>query len=83
MSVDPKNDNVFAIDYLTVNDTLIKGSDILIFDSTVQLLTRFGRSGLYNGPVCRYHDLTLDNEGNIYVGDILGKRIQKFKVKLP
>lgn len=81
LSVDTKNDNVFAIDYLTVNDTLIKGSDVMVFDSTVNLLTRFGRTGLYDGPVCRYHDITIDNEGSIYLGDILGNRIQKFTVK--
>ena len=81
LSVDTKNDNVFAIDYLTVNDTVIKGSDIIVFDSTVKLLTRVGRAGLYNGPVCRYHDIAADNEGSIYLGDILSNRIQKFTVK--
>lgn len=80
LSVDPKNDNVFAVDYLTVNDTLIKGSDIIVLDSTVKFINRFGRAGLYNGPLCRYHDLTIDNEGSIYVGDILGNRIQKFRI---
>jgi hypothetical protein len=28
--------------------------------------------------VCRYHDLAIDREGNIYAGDILGNRILKF-----
>ena len=55
------------------------GSDIIIFDSTGNLLTRFGRSGLYNGPKCWYHDVAVDNEENIYVEDILENRIQKFK----
>lgn len=81
LSVDTKNDDVVAIDHLTVNDTLIKGSDVIVFDSTIKLLTRFGRTALYNGPVCRYHDITVDNEGSIYLGDILGNRIQKFTVK--
>ncbi len=80
LSVDPRNDNVFAVDYLTINDTLIKGSDIIVLDSTPKFINRLGRTGLYNGPICRYHDLTIDNEGNIYAGDILGNRIQKFKI---
>lgn len=80
LSVDPRTDNVFAVDYLTVNDTLIKGSDIIVLDSTPKFINRFGRTGLYNGPICRYHDLTIDNEGSIYTGDILGNRIQKFKI---
>ncbi len=79
LTVDKKNNDVFAIDYLTVNDTLIKGSDIMQFDSTVNLLTRFGRTGFYDGPISRYHDIAVDNEGSIYVGDILDNRIQKFK----
>jgi peptidylamidoglycolate lyase len=78
LSVDPKNDNLFAVDYLTV-DTLIKGADIILFDSTVKYLQRFGRSGSYEGTVSWYHDITIDAEGNIYVGDILGNRIQKFR----
>ena len=81
LKVDPKNENVIAVDYLTVNDTLIKGSDIIVCDSSVKFINRFGRTGLYNGPICRYHDITLDNEGSIYVGDILGNRIQKFRIK--
>ena len=80
LSVHPKSDDVFAVDYLTINDTLIKGSDIIILDSTPTFAHRFGRTGLYNGPICRYHDLTIDNEGSIYVGDILGNRIQKFTI---
>jgi DNA-binding beta-propeller fold protein YncE len=79
LSIDKKNNNLFAIDYLTIRDTIIKGSDIMQFDSTIRLVTRFGRSGLYDGPICRYHDIAVDDEGSIYVGDILGNRIQKFK----
>ena len=80
LSVDTKNDHVFAIDYLYVNDTVSKGSDIIVLDSTIEFMHRFGRTGSYNGSVCRYHDITIDPEGNLYVGDILGNRIQKFRV---
>ena len=79
LTVDKRNNNVFAIDYSTVFYIFIKGSDILQFDSSENLLNRFGRTGSYTGPVCRYHDIAVDNEGNIYVGDILGNQIQKFK----
>ena len=79
LSIDKTDNNLFAIDYLTVSDTLIKGSDIIQFDSSVNFLTRFGRTGSYSGPICGYHDIAIDNKSNIYVGDILGNRIQKFK----
>lgn len=55
------------------------GSDVIIFDSSGKVLNQFGRSGLYNGPKCWYHDVATDDEESIYVGDILGNRIQKFK----
>ena len=79
LSIDKTDNNLFAIDYLTVSDTLIKGSDIIQFDSSVNFLNRFGRTGSYSGPICRYHDIAIDRKSNIYVGDILGNRIQKFK----
>ena len=79
LSIDKTDNNLLAIDYLIIGDTLIKGSDIIQFDSSVNFLNRFGRTGSYNGPICRYHDIAVDNESSIYVGDILGNRIQKFK----
>ena len=57
------------------------GSDIIIIDSTGKVVSRFGRSGSYDGPKCWYHDVAVDKSGNIYVEDILGNRIQKFEKK--
>jgi peptidylamidoglycolate lyase len=65
-------------DYVT-NYISPKGSDILVFGLDGKLIARFGRSGNYSGPVCRYHDCIMDDEGNIYVGDILENRLQKFQ----
>ena len=79
LSIDKTNNNLFAIDYLTLGDTLIKGSDIIQFDSSLNFSNRFGRTGSYSGPPCRYHDIAIDSKSNIYVGDISGNRIQKFK----
>ncbi len=58
------------------------GSNIFIIDSAGNILSQFGRIGLYDGPKCWYHDVAVDNLGNIYVEDILGNSIQKFK-KIP
>lgn len=79
LSIDKTDNNLFAIDYLTLSDTLIKGSDIIQFDSSLNFSNRFGRTGSYSGPPCRYHDIAIDSKSNIYVGDISGNRIQKFK----
>lgn len=81
VTIDNKNNHLFGIDYLTVNDTIVKGSDIFRFDLDINLQLQFGRTGVYDGPISRYHDIQIDNDGSIYVGDILGNRIQKFELK--
>ncbi len=56
------------------------GSDILLFDSSGNFITRFGKSTLKKeGIICWYHNVAVDNQENIYVTDILGNSIQKFK----
>lgn len=86
--------NISAVAYRAANNQLIatddlswlklkhRGSDIIVFDSTRKNSTQFGRTGFYEGPVCWYHDIAIDKDGNIYVTDILGNSLQKFK-KLP
>ena len=70
---------LFGIDYIVSENLEPLGSDIIKFDLDLNLKTKFGRSGNYKGPKARYHDIQVDNEGNIYVGDILNNTIQKFK----
>lgn len=78
VAVDTMHNKVLATDYIsTIIST--KGSDIIVFDTTGNIENRFGKSGSYDGPVCRYHNIAVDKEGNIYVGDILDNHIQKFK----
>jgi peptidylamidoglycolate lyase len=70
----------FAVDDKTSFLNLAhRGSDVIIFDTAGNTITNFGRSGAYDGPRCWYHDIAVDSEQNIYVGDILGNRIQKFR----
>ncbi len=78
VAVDKKTERIFATDYLIVNDSITKGSDILPLDEKGRPGNRFGRSANYFGTLARYHDLTLASDGSIYTGDILGNRIQKF-----
>ncbi|SDN12849.1 NHL repeat-containing protein [Kriegella aquimaris] len=80
VTIDNQNDYLFGIDYMTVNDTVVKGSDIFRFDLNTNLQMQFGRTGFYDGPISRYHDIQIDDEGNIYAGDILGNKVQKFRL---
>jgi peptidylamidoglycolate lyase len=76
---DKTKSKLFAIDDISFLKFKHRGSDIFVFDTAGEIQTRLGRSGLYEGNVSWYHDLTIDNDENIYVGDILGNSIQKFR----
>jgi peptidylamidoglycolate lyase len=76
---DSTQSKIFAVDDFTFLKLKHRGSDVLIFDSSGNVQTRFGRSGSYTGKTSWYHDMTIDKDGNIYVGDILGNSIQKFR----
>lgn len=73
------NSKLFAVDDLTFFNINHRGSDAIIIDTTGKVQTRFGRSGSFEGNTSWYHDLTVDRDENIYVGDILGNTVQKFK----
>ncbi len=80
LTIGKSSNALYAIDYLFTPEQII-GSDILCFDSKTKLTQRLGRSTDYAGDPCRYHDITTDKSGNLYVGDILGNKIQKFSKK--
>jgi len=77
--IDKAKSELLAVDDFTFLKVKHRGSEVFIFDATGKVQTRFGRSGSYEGAVSWYHDLTVDKDENIYVGDILGNTIQKFK----
>jgi len=70
---------MFAIDDVSFLKIKHRGSDVFVFDSTGKVQSRFGRSGSYTGANSWYHDLTIDKDDNIYVGDISGNKLQKFR----
>lgn len=79
VSFDKTSQQLIAVD----DDNFLKlkhrGSDVLVFDTAGKAQSRFGRSGGYNGHTCWYHDAAVDDKGNIYIGDILGNNIHKFR----
>lgn len=79
VAIDKNAKKVFSIDDQTFLKIKHRGSDIFTLDTAGIVKTRFGRSGSYDGGVCWYHDIAVDNKQSIYVGDILGNKIQKFK----
>ena len=79
VAFDKSKSKLFAVDDFTFLKIKHRGSDAFIFDAIGKVLTRFGRSGSYEGNTSWYHDLTIDKDENIYVGDILGNTVQKFR----
>ena len=78
VAFDRSQSKLFAVDDFAFLKLKHRGSDVFIFDTGGRVQTRAGRSGSYEGPTAWYHDLAVDKEENIYVGDILGNTVQKF-----
>lgn len=53
-------------------------SGVAIVKRDGSLIERFGRFGNYDGQFRMGHDISSDAQGNIYVVDITGQRVQKF-----
>jgi len=79
VSFDRSKSKLFAVDDLSFLKIKHRGSDIFIFDTSGIVETRFGRSGSYTGSTGWFHDIAIDSDENIYVGDILNNSILKFK----
>jgi len=75
-----KSQNLFAIDY-DFADTVIYGSTILQYDNDDKVIKQFGGLGTRARTASWYHDISVDKEGSIYVGDIHGMKVWKFRLK--
>ncbi|MEO5594662.1 MAG: peptidyl-alpha-hydroxyglycine alpha-amidating lyase family protein [Chitinophagaceae bacterium] len=74
-----KHRNFLAVDYFISSLDTVFSSAIILFNKEGDFLTRFGEK---DGVKCWYHNIAVDNQGNIYITDILGDKIKKF-IKLP
>lgn len=79
-----KADHLFAIDYdpRKKMDSTANGSTILEFDPSLHVKNHFGADGSTNRTTSWFHDISIDRKGNIYVGDITGLKVFKFKPKI-
>jgi DNA-binding beta-propeller fold protein YncE len=56
-------------------------SQIEIIDrQSGKILSSFGRAGHFPGQFDQPHGIAVDSQGNVYVAENRGKRIQKFKI---
>ncbi len=82
ITIDNAN-HLFAIDYdpTKKDDSSVKGSTIFEIDSFSHSKDRFGALASSYRTSCWFHDIAIDKKGNIYVGDIIGLKVLKFKSK--
>jgi len=71
---------LFAVDY-DFADTVVYGSTIFQYDNQDQVVFQFGGIGTDKRTPSWYHDISVDKEGSIYVGDIHGMKVRKFRLK--
>lgn len=74
---------LFAVDYdpSSGKDSAAKGSTVFLFDSSHSVTNHFGATGSNERITCWFHDLAIDSKGNLYVSDITGLKLLKFKQK--
>jgi len=72
--------HLFAVDY-DFKDSIVNGSTIFSYDSSGTVFLKFSESGTNKRSVAWFHDIAVDKDGSIYVGDIRNLRLLKFRMK--
>jgi peptidylamidoglycolate lyase len=75
------DNSLFAIDYDPTKkaDSTVTGSTFFGFDTSLHPTIHLSASGSTKRVSCWFHDIAIDSKGNIYVGDIIGLKVLKFK----
>lgn len=78
VAVDKAGNTIFAVDYKVKGDDTPIGSDIIIIDIKSGKVQKIKHSENSNIPASRYHDVAVDDQGNIYTADILLNKIHRY-----
>lgn len=70
---DPVTKRLIAVDDKTWFKVFHRGSEVFVLDTSGAIVSRLGRR-----KRTWYHTVVVDHAGDIFVGDILGNRIEKF-----
>ncbi len=75
------NNKLHAIDYdpRKKADSTVNGSTFFEFDSSLNAITHCGVTASANRTSCWFHDIAIDNKDNIYISDIIGLKVLKFR----
>jgi DNA-binding beta-propeller fold protein YncE len=70
--------NTFIVDGGDLPSAPPDRSGLVVLRPDGTVVVRFGRFGNYDGEFAVGHDLAVATDGAVYVGDIKGRRVQKF-----
>lgn len=75
------NNKLYAIDYdpRKKMDSTVTGSTFFEFDSSHNATAHNGITANSTRTSCWFHDIAIDKKGNIFIGDIIGLKVLKFK----
>jgi peptidylamidoglycolate lyase len=68
----------FVVDGGDQPDSPPDRSGVAVVRPDGSVIQRFGRFGNYDGQFALAHAIAVANDGSVYVGDITGRRVQKF-----
>ena len=79
--IDEATNELLATDFLQ-RDTTTLGSDVFLIDleDPTPGGAFIGHSHDSNSTPCRYHDIVRDGDGTIYLVDLIGKSVEKWRV---
>lgn len=69
---------MYAVDYKLNSDSTPLGSDVIIIDMLTGSIKKI--TDLEKTPARRYHDITYDQDGNLFVADILQNKIHRINI---
>ena len=75
------DNKLYSIDYdpRKKADSTVNGSTFFEFDISENATGHYGATATTTRTSSWFHDLAIDNNGNIYIGDIIGLKVLKFK----
>ena len=84
VNVNNYDNYLFGIDYIGLENLAPIGSDIIYLDLDLNVKSRFGRSGSYDGQRTRYHDIQIDESSEMQLTffDMDNKNYEEFKDEL-
>jgi hypothetical protein len=78
LSISPTKEELFVVDGGEQPSSFPDRSGVVVLDLSGHQVAKFGRFGNQDGQFNMGHDIAVCQEGNVYVVDVIGRRLQRF-----